>query len=118
MKLGEEDRQQLLRSLPRSTELRALDALVGGVEYVVDAELRKGRRGKSGSVRPSQVQERRWRRTRMRMSEMMGAAGVMNPYWVNEKIKRPAGSIHAKHMAPIRRYSGMGMPLFESRLRS
>ena len=49
---------------------------------------------------------------------MMGAAGVIKPYWVNEKMKRPAGSIHAKHMAPIRRYSGMGMPLFESRLRS
>lgn len=56
--------------------------------------------------------------TKIQIREMIGATGVINPYWVNEKMKSPAGNNHAKAIAPINRYSGTGIPLFESRLRS
>lgn len=49
---------------------------------------------------------------------MIGATGVINPYWVKEKMNNPAGKSQANAIAPIKRYSGIGMPLFESRLRS
>lgn len=54
----------------------------------------------------------------MHTRAMIGATGVMNPYCVKEKMKRPAGKSHAKAMAPISRYSGIGMPLLASRFRS
>lgn len=49
---------------------------------------------------------------------MIGATGETNPYCVNEKMNNPAGKSHANDMAPMRRYSGTGIPLFSSRLRS